>query len=91
MNGKIVPLDYQLKNGDICEVLVNKSSRPSLDWLSVVRTSGAKHKIKQWFRKERKDENVVLGSGSRRTRPRARAHAARCSRAAKSLKRSLSA
>ncbi|MBD5655604.1 MAG: bifunctional (p)ppGpp synthetase/guanosine-3',5'-bis(diphosphate) 3'-pyrophosphohydrolase, partial [Candidatus Eremiobacteraeota bacterium] len=61
VNGKIVPLDYQLKNGDICEVLVNKSSRPSLDWLSVVRTSGAKHKIKQWFRKERKDENVVLG------------------------------
>jgi GTP pyrophosphokinase len=61
VNAKIVPLDYQLKNGDICEVLVNKSSRPSLDWLSVVRTSSAKHKIKQWFRKERKDENVVLG------------------------------
>jgi GTP pyrophosphokinase len=61
VNGKIVPLDYQLKNGDICEVLVNKSSRPSLDWLSIVRTSGAKHKIKQWFRKDRKDENVVLG------------------------------
>lgn len=61
VNGKIVPLDYQLKNGDICEVLVNKSSRPSLDWIAVVRTSGAKHKIKQWFRKERKDENVVLG------------------------------
>jgi GTP pyrophosphokinase len=61
VNGKIVPLDYQLKNGDICEVLLNKSSRPSLDWLSVVRTSGAKHKIKQWFRKERKEENVLLG------------------------------
>ncbi|MBC5810202.1 MAG: bifunctional (p)ppGpp synthetase/guanosine-3',5'-bis(diphosphate) 3'-pyrophosphohydrolase, partial [Candidatus Eremiobacteraeota bacterium] len=61
VNGKIVPLDYQLKNGDICEVLVNKSSRPSLDWLSVVRTSSAKHKIKQWFRRERKTENVVVG------------------------------
>jgi guanosine-3',5'-bis(diphosphate) 3'-pyrophosphohydrolase len=61
VNGKIVPLDYQLRNGDICEVLVNKSSRPSLDWLSLVRTSGAKHKIKQWFRKDRKDENVVVG------------------------------
>jgi guanosine-3',5'-bis(diphosphate) 3'-pyrophosphohydrolase len=61
INGKIVPLDYQLKNGDICEVLVNKSSRPSLDWLSLVRTSGAKHKIKQWFRKERKEENVLAG------------------------------
>ncbi|GAC1590782.1 MAG: bifunctional (p)ppGpp synthetase/guanosine-3',5'-bis(diphosphate) 3'-pyrophosphohydrolase [Candidatus Velthaea sp.] len=61
VNGKIVPLDYQLKNGDICEVLTNKSSRPSLDWLSIVRTSGAKHKIKQWFRKDRKDENVLVG------------------------------
>ena len=61
VNGKIVPLDYQLRNGDICEVLVNKSSRPSLDWLAIVRTSSAKHKIKQWFRKERKDENVMLG------------------------------
>jgi GTP pyrophosphokinase len=61
VNGKIVPLDYQLKNGDICEVLLNKSSRPSLDWLAIVRTSGAKHKIKQWFRKDRKNENVVLG------------------------------
>jgi GTP pyrophosphokinase len=50
-----------LRNGDICEVLVNKSSRPSLDWLALVRTSSAKHKIKQWFRKERKDENVVAG------------------------------
>ena len=64
VNGKIVPLDYQLKNGDICEVLVNKSSRPSLDWLAIVRTSGAKHKIKQWFRKDRKDENVVVGQES---------------------------
>jgi GTP pyrophosphokinase len=64
VNGKIVPLDYQLKNGDICEILVNKSSRPSLDWLAIVRTSGAKHKIKQWFRKERKDENVVIGQES---------------------------
>jgi GTP diphosphokinase / guanosine-3',5'-bis(diphosphate) 3'-diphosphatase len=61
VNGKIVPLDYQLRNGDICEVLTNKSARPSLDWLALVRTSGAKHKIKQWFRKERKHENVVLG------------------------------
>ena len=62
VNGKIVPLDFGLKNGDIVEVLVNKSSaRPSLDWLSLVKTSGAKHKIKQWFRKERKEENALLG------------------------------
>ena len=62
VNGKIVPLDFGLKNGDIVEVLVNKSSaRPSLDWLSLVKTSGAKHKIKQWFRKEKKEENALLG------------------------------
>ncbi len=61
VNGKIVPLDYQLHNGDICEILVNKSSRPSRDWLAIVRTSSAKHKIKQWFRKEHKDENVIAG------------------------------
>ena len=61
VNGKIVPLDYQLRNGDICEILINKSSRPSLDWISLVKTSGAKHKIKQWFRKEKKDENVLRG------------------------------
>jgi GTP diphosphokinase / guanosine-3',5'-bis(diphosphate) 3'-diphosphatase len=62
VNGRIVPLDYQLSNGDICEILVNKSSaRPSLDWLSIVKTSSAKHKIKQWFRKERREENVLAG------------------------------
>ncbi|MEO7040379.1 MAG: bifunctional (p)ppGpp synthetase/guanosine-3',5'-bis(diphosphate) 3'-pyrophosphohydrolase [Candidatus Elarobacter sp.] len=61
VNGKIVPLDYQLKNGDIAEILTNKSSRPSLDWLTIVKTSGSKHKIKQWFRKERKEENTLLG------------------------------
>jgi GTP diphosphokinase / guanosine-3',5'-bis(diphosphate) 3'-diphosphatase len=62
VNGRIVPLDYQMQNGDICEILVNKSSaRPSLDWLSVVKTSSAKHKIKQWFRKELREENVLAG------------------------------
>src|SRR5580698_4208861 len=62
VNGRIVPLDYQMQNGDICEILVNKSSgRPSLDWLSIVKTSSAKHKIKQWFRKERREENVLAG------------------------------
>jgi guanosine-3',5'-bis(diphosphate) 3'-pyrophosphohydrolase len=62
VNGRIVPLDYAMQNGDICEILVNKSSgRPSLDWLSLVKTSSAKHKIKQWFRKERREENVLVG------------------------------
>ena len=62
VNGRIVPLDTSLQNGDICEILVNKSSgRPSLDWLSIVKTGGAKHKIKQWFRKEQREENVLAG------------------------------
>ncbi|MDP9111331.1 MAG: bifunctional (p)ppGpp synthetase/guanosine-3',5'-bis(diphosphate) 3'-pyrophosphohydrolase, partial [Candidatus Eremiobacteraeota bacterium] len=65
VNGRIVPLDYNLQNGDICEILVNKSSgRPSLDWLSTVKTSSAKHKIKQWFRKEQREENVLAGQES---------------------------
>ncbi len=65
INGRIVPLDYAMQNGDICEILVNKSSgRPSLDWLSIVQTSSAKHKIKQWFRKERREENVLAGQES---------------------------
>ncbi|HEY0394389.1 MAG TPA: bifunctional (p)ppGpp synthetase/guanosine-3',5'-bis(diphosphate) 3'-pyrophosphohydrolase [Candidatus Elarobacter sp.] len=61
VNGKIVPLDSHIKNGDIVEILTNKSSKPSLDWLSVVKTSGAKHKIKQWFRKDKKEENTLRG------------------------------
>ncbi len=62
VNGRIVPLDYAMQNGDICEILVNKAGgRPSLDWLALVKTSGAKHKIKQWFRKERREENVLAG------------------------------
>ena len=62
VNGRIVPLDYGMQNGDICEILVNKNSgRPSLDWLAIAKTSSAKHKIKQWFRKERREENVLAG------------------------------
>ena len=62
VNGRIVPLDYAMQNGDICEILVNKNSgRPSLDWIAIAKTSSAKHKIKQWFRKERREENVLAG------------------------------
>ncbi|MGH8164546.1 MAG: TGS domain-containing protein, partial [Rhodanobacteraceae bacterium] len=65
VNGRIVSLDQTLQNGDICEILVNKNSgRPSLGWLSIAKTSSAKHKIKQWFRKERREENVLAGQES---------------------------
>src|SRR5919198_5148633 len=53
VNGKIVPLNYQLKSGDIVEVLTSKRERgPSRDWLAVVKTTRARNKIKQWFRQE---------------------------------------
>jgi GTP pyrophosphokinase len=81
VNGRIVPLDALLDNGDICEILVNKSSgHPSLDWLSIVKTTSAKHKIKQWFRKERRGENVAAGQHAveqELTRLHVRADAAR--------------
>lgn len=62
INGKIVPLDYQLQNGDIVEVLTAKvGTGPSIDWLSFVKTSKAKSRIKQWYNKERRDENILRG------------------------------
>ena len=62
VNGKIVPLDYQLKNGDIVEVLNAKvGTGPSSDWLNFVKTSKAKSRIKQWFNRERRDENILRG------------------------------
>lgn len=62
VNGRIVPLDYTLKNGEIVEILTSKSSPgPSADWLKVVRTSGARNKIRQWFKKERREENLLKG------------------------------
>lgn len=62
VNGKIVPLDYQLKNGDIIEVLTAKAGTgPSSDWLNFVKTSKAKSRIKQWFNRERRDENILRG------------------------------
>ena len=62
VNSKIVSLDTALHNGDICEVLVNHGSPgPSLDWLKIVKSSSAKHKIKSWFRKNKREDNIAIG------------------------------
>ncbi|OIQ55179.1 RelA/SpoT family protein [Neomoorella thermoacetica] len=61
VNGRIVPLDYQLKTGDIVEVLTTKGSRPSRDWLHIVKTSQAKNRIRQWFKKEEREKNLARG------------------------------
>jgi len=62
VNGRAVPLSSALDNGDIVEILVNRSSPgPSLDWLGFVRTSSAKHRIRQWLRRERRQEHLARG------------------------------
>lgn len=62
INGRIVTLDTKLKNGDIIEILTTKSpSGPSRDWVCLVKTSQAKNRIRQWFKKEKREENIVRG------------------------------
>ena len=62
VNGRMVPYDYQLSNGDIVEVLTSKAARgPSRDWLKLCKSNEARNKIRQWFKKERREENITTG------------------------------
>ncbi len=61
VNRQMVPLSYKLKSGDIVEIIVNKKSTPSKDWLKYVKSAHARNKIKAWFKKQLKDENVKAG------------------------------
>ncbi len=62
INGKMVPIDYRVNNGEIIEVVLGpKDKGPSRDWLNIVKTSEARSKIRAWFKKERKEENIEEG------------------------------
>ena len=62
VNGKIVPLDYKLKTGEIVEVLTSKNAKgPNIDWLNIAKSNQAKSKIRQWFKKIKKEENIDKG------------------------------
>ena len=63
VDGRIVPLDYKVKTGEIIEIMTSsqQGKGPSRDWLNIVKTSQARSKIRQWFKKERRDENIAEG------------------------------
>jgi GTP pyrophosphokinase len=65
INNRLVPLDYKLKNGDIVEIVTTKGEHgPSRDWMNIARTSHAREKIRQWFKRQERDENIAHGRES---------------------------
>ncbi len=65
INGMIVPIDRTLENGEIVEILTSSSSKgPSRDWLNIVKTSAARSKIRAWFKREKRAENIVVGKST---------------------------
>ncbi len=61
VNGRLVTLDTELKNGDIIQILTAKNAHPNLDWINVVTTSSAKNRIRQWYKRSHRDENIARG------------------------------
>ena len=61
VNGKLVPLRYVLKSGDMIDIQTNPSHKPSKDWLGFVATSKAKTKIRQWIKTEQRERSIELG------------------------------
>jgi len=61
VNGKMVPFDYKLQNADVVEIVTSKNGTPSLDWLRICGSNQARNKIRAWFKKERREENVQRG------------------------------
>ena len=61
VNGKLVPIEYVIKNGDRIEILTSQNAKPSRDWLKIVKSTKARTKINQWFKTELKDDNIVRG------------------------------
>ena len=65
VNGKLVTIDYEIKNGDLIEILTSQNSKgPSRDWLGIVKSPQAKSKINQWFKNESKEDNIIRGKES---------------------------